>query len=100
MEQWEEEMIKAKEKKSLKEKYPDIGKIVKYKGEVGVVVFNPNFNFEDEYPEYKPGMYTDAYMVKWDNKKEWDYEQYGFFEYEYLDSYEFKFINIDGTLKK
>ncbi len=98
MEHWEEEMIKSKAKNALKEKYPDIGKIVKYKGEVGVVIFDPNFNFEDEYPEYEPGKYSDAYAVRWDTKKESDLEQY-FFDYEYLDSYDFKFINIDGTLK-
>jgi hypothetical protein len=98
MEHWEIEMIKAKKAQEIKRKYPDVGKIVKFKGEYGVVIFDPNFNFEDEYPEYKPGSYSDAYAVRWDTKKEFDLEQY-FFDYEYLDSYEFKYINMDGSLR-
>jgi hypothetical protein len=100
MEHWEIEMIKSKKAKALREKYPDIGKIVKYKGEYGVVIFDPNFNLEDEYPEYKPGMCTDAYAVRWDTRREYDLEQYGFFDYEYVEHYEFKHINMDGSLKQ
>jgi hypothetical protein len=100
MEHWELEMIKAKKAREIKQNYPDIGKIVKYKGEYGVVIFDPNFNLEDEYLEYKPGMYTDAYAVRWDSRKEFDLEQYGFFDYEYIEQYEFKFINLDGSLKE
>ncbi len=99
MENWEIEMNKAKAKKSIKDKYPDLGKIVKFKGEYGVVVLSPDFKLEDERTDYKPGSYTDAYCVRWDSSEEFDHEQYGFFDYEYIDSYDFKYINMDGTLK-
>ena len=60
----------------------DIGKIVRFSGEVGVVV-----------------MYEGEECVRWDTDKEYDYEQYGFFDYEYLDEYVFQYINMDGSLK-
>ena len=97
---WKQQMDIAKKKQALKTNYPDIGKIVRYKGDVGVVCFDPNWKPEDEYPDYVPGMYTDAYAVRWDTPKEFDYEQYGFFPYTHLDSYDFKYINMDGSLKK
>jgi hypothetical protein len=86
MEYWQEQELLKKQKKELKKKYPDLGKIVKFAGEVGVVVLDPN----DKDWEL---------AVRWDTKDENDYEQYGFFDYEYLDSYDFKYINLDGTLK-
>lgn len=97
--EWKLLEIEAKKKQKLKSDYPDIGKIVTYKGDYGVVVFKPDWKPEDEDPCYKPGMYTDAYAVRWDSKKEFDYEDYGFLDYTYLDEYEFKHINKDGTLK-
>lgn len=99
MEYWKEQEELKKKRQQLKKNYPEIGKIVKFSGEVGVVVFTPDWNVEDENPEYKPGGYTDGYSVRWDTPDESDYEQYGFFDYEYLDSYDFKHINMDGTLK-
>lgn len=99
MEYWQEQEMLKKQRQKLKNDYPDIGKIVQFKGEVGVVVFSPDWKIEDEDPNYKPGLYTEAYAVRWDTKDENDYEQYGFFDYKYLKSYNFKFINIDGTLK-
>ena len=77
--------VKETEKR-IEKKYPDLGKIVKFAGEVGVVVLYPN----DKDLEL---------AVRWDTKDGNDYEQYGFFDYEYLDSYDFKYINLDGTLK-
>lgn len=83
-------MMKSKEKKSLEKKYPDLGKIVKYKKEVGIVVLG-------SYDYSNPDMKQE--VVRWDSNKEWDYEQYGFCDYQYLDFYNFKYINLDGTLK-
>ena len=111
MEYWELEMIKAKKEQEFKKKeqefkkkeqefkkkYSEIGKIVKYKGEYGVVVFDPEFEDDGE-PFDKNKCYIGAYAVRWDTKREFDLEQY-FFPYEFIDSYEFKYINMDGTLK-
>ena len=83
-------MNKAKELKLLKQKYPDLGKIVKYKGEYGVVILSSYC---------KDGSGDIEEVVRWDTNTEFDNEQYGFLDYEYIDSYEFKYINIDGTLK-
>jgi hypothetical protein len=69
------------------ERAKDIGKIVKYSGEYGIVmVIN-----EDNKP---------SIVVRWDTHKEDDFEQYGQLEYKFIDEYEFKYINMDGTLKK
>jgi uncharacterized alpha/beta hydrolase family protein len=86
MEYWKEQELLKKKRIELKQKYPELGKIVKFSGEVGVVVIDPN---DTEW----------ELAVRWDTKDENDYEQFGFFDYEYLDSYDFKYINLDGTLK-
>lgn len=102
---WKQQQLEAEQKKFLKQWYPEIGKIVSFSGEVGVVVFSPGWKVEDEDPEYfkyKPGeFYTEAYSVRWDTKSDFDYEEYaeGTFDYKTLDSYEFKYINPDGTRK-
>ena len=90
MEHWQIEKEKSDKVKKIKNLYPDFGKIVKYEGEVGLVVFNPKWKLEDERPDYNPNTYTDAYSVRWDSNDERDYEQYGSFDYEYLAEYEFK----------
>lgn len=100
MEYWQEQELLKKQRNLLKTNYPDIGKIVQYKGETGVVVFSPDWKIEDESPGYKPGLYTEAYCVRWDTNREFDHEQYGFFDYKYLKSYEFKYINPDGSWPK
>jgi hypothetical protein len=97
MEHWELEMIKSKKEQELKKKYPDIGKIVKYKGEYGLVVFDSTFEDDGE-PFDKDKFYIDAYAIRWDSKREFDLEEY-FFDYEFIDSYEFNYINMDGNLK-
>ena len=98
MEHWEIEMIKSKKEKELKKKYDKIGKIVKYRGEYGLVVFDPEF--KDDGTPYIEGVdYSDRYAIRWDSKKEFDLEQY-FFPYEFIDSYEFNYINMDGSLKE
>lgn len=99
MEQWKIDMNEAKRKKELKKKYPHIGKIVKYKGEYGVVCFDPDFKIEDINSTSDIKYFDDIYAVRWDTNTIFDYEQYGFLDYEYIDSYDFKYINMDGTLK-
>ena len=68
----------------LYDKY--IGKVVKYKGEYGIVVVQDN-----------------TLCVRWDTKKEFDSERLdgGNFIPEIASdqNYEFKWINRDGTLK-
>lgn len=91
MEQWEIDMNKAKELKALKQKYPDLGKIVYYEGEYGIIILGSYC---------KDGSGDIEQVVRWDTNKEFDNEQYGFLDYKYIDSYDFKYINIDGTLKK
>lgn len=91
MQYWEIEKKKAEEKRELQKKYPDLGKIVKYEGEVGVVILG---SYDYSNPE------DIEEVVRWDTNKEWDNEQYGFFNYQYLDSYNFKYINPDGTYPK
>lgn len=90
MEQWEIDMNKAKELKVLKQKYPDLGKIVFYEGEYGVVILGSYCN---------DGSGDIEEVVRWDTNKKFDNEQYGIIDYKFIDSYEFKYINIDGTLK-
>lgn len=85
---WKQKMLDAKAKKEMDSKYPDLGKIVKYSGEYGLVILGDYGNNENEE------------VVRWDTPKEFDNEQYGFFDYEYIDEYEFKYINLDGTLKE
>ena len=83
MEYWQEQEEIKKQKKLLKEKFPLIGQIVYYKGEYGVVLYDEDDN---------------DYMVRWDTNRESDYEGFGL-PYKYIDKYEFKYINMDGTLK-
>lgn len=66
----------------------DIGKIVRYDNETGIVLYDP------EYADW------DSIFVRWDTNKENDYEGYGGLPYIFLDSYDFKYINKDGTLKE
>jgi hypothetical protein len=84
---WKQQMIDSKKKKEQSRKYPDVGKIVKYDGEYGVVIVG-------DYGNGKMGS-----VVRWDTPNEDDTEQYGFFDYEYLGDYNFKHINKDGSLK-
>jgi len=88
---WKQLEIEANQKKELHAKYPDLGKIVKYQGEYGVVIMGSYEFGNDDIHEQ---------VVRWDSPKEFDSEQYGFFDYEYIDEYEFKYINMDGTLKE
>ena len=86
---WKQAQIEAEKKRALKEKFPDLGKIVKFSGEYGVVILG----------SYTDGVEMQEQVVRWDTPNEFDSEQYGFFDYEYLDSYDFKYINMDGSLK-
>ena len=70
------------------ERAKDIGKIVKYSGEYGLVMLAPST------------VKFDKIVVRWDTNKDCDYEGYGQLEYKFIDEYEFKHINLDGTLKK
>ena len=63
MEQWKIDMNEAKRKKELKKKYPHIGKIVKYKGEYGVVCFDPDFKIEDINSTSDIKYFDDIYAV-------------------------------------
>jgi len=85
---WEIQRDRAKSEKDLLKKHPEIGKIVKYDGEYGVVLYRPDIKFN-----------LHGLVVRWDTKKKEDFEQFGFFDYEYIDNYEFKYINKDGSLK-
>jgi len=85
---WKQAELEAKRKKELQAKYPNIGKIVKYEGEYGVIIFGDFGNGKEEE------------IVRWDSKDEADTEQFGFFDYEYIDNHEFEHINPDGTLKQ
>ncbi len=67
----------------------DIGKIVQYKGEKGVLVRTPSHLEE----------HIGKICVRWDNKKEDDYEGYYGMPCKFIDDYELKYINADGTLK-
>ncbi len=84
--EWWEEQKKLKEERELeKKKYPLLGTIVKFSGEYGVLV-------KDEDSEGR-------YLVRWDNKRESDFEEFAQLNYEYPTDYELKHINPDGTLK-
>ena len=96
MEHWKIEMEKSKKEKEIKKRYPELGKIVKFKGEYGIVLLSPDFEFS--WDGYNPGDEVEDLCVRWDTRKEFDSEQF-FFDYEYLDEYDFKYINMDGTLK-
>lgn len=91
MEKWEIDRDEAKKAKLIKETYPNIGRIVKYKGEYGVVILGTDC--KDDITIYEE-------VVRWDTNKEFDNEEFGFFDYKFIDEYEFKYINNDGTLKK
>ena len=67
----------------------DIGKIIHYKGEKGVVIKTP----------LELAEHIGEVCVRWDNKKKNDYEGYYGLPCEFVDDYELKHINIDGTLK-
>lgn len=67
----------------------DIGKIVQYKGEKGVIIRTPS-NLVEHIGEV---------CVRWDNKKSDDYEGYYGMPCKFIDDYELKYINTDGTLK-
>jgi hypothetical protein len=88
---WKQQQLEAESKKKIAEQYPDLGKIVRYQGETGIVILGSYC---------RDGSSGVEEVVRWDTPKEFDNEQYGFFPYTYLDSYEFKYINPDGTLKK
>lgn len=87
---WKQAQLDAEAKREQALKYPDLGKIVRYEGETGVVILGTF---------HRDGSGEVEQVVRWDTPKKWDSEQYGFFPYTYLDSYEFKYINQDGTLK-
>lgn len=91
MEQWEKDMIEAKKKKELKEKYPELGKIVRRKGrskwEYGVVVLD---KFDDGNEE--------ELFIRYDSVEE-SLEQLCGLPFEVDENYELKFINIDGSVK-
>ena len=84
----DEERKKIEEIIAKDQRYLDVGKIVRYGGETGVVVCDPN------YADW------DSIFVSWDTKGGNDYEGYGGLPYIFLDSYEFKYINPDGTKKQ
>ncbi len=67
----------------------DIGKIVRYKGEKGVVIKTPTELVE----------HIGEICVRWDNNKKSDYEGYYGMQCTFIEDYELKYINIDGTLK-
>lgn len=67
----------------------DIGKIVQYSGEKGVVIRTPKDLIEN----------LGEVCIRWDNKRKDDYEGYYGMPCTFIDDYELKHINIDGTLK-
>jgi hypothetical protein len=90
---WKQQMLDAQAKKEEAKKYPDLGKIVKFEGEYGVIILDTYHEGNEELKEQ---------VVRWDTPREFDNEQYegSPFQYEFIDNYEFKYINMDGTLKE
>lgn len=88
MEHWEIEKNKADAKKALHTKYPELGKIVTFQNEYGVVLLS-----ED----------SEELCIRWDTNQEFDFEQYPYGcwgdGFKFVEKYEFKYINMDGTLK-
>lgn len=98
MSDWKLEAEKAKQRKQEKEswskmmksKYGElmdwVGKVVKFKGEYGIIVIK-----------------DDELFIRWDTKRVNDYESFdgGNWMPEIVkdQNYNFKHINIDGTLK-
>lgn len=97
---WLVEKEKADIKKQLKQEFPEIGKFVSFKGEIGVII---HFRMSETLntPDIEEEKYIRSLgplFVSWDSEEE-DYEQYGFFDYEYLTDVKFKYINKDGSRK-
>lgn len=90
---WKQAQLEAEQKRAEQKSYPELGKIVKFSGEYGVVIFTEDYKGDTSMHP------IEALCVRWDTPKEFDSEQFGFFDYEYIDEYEFKYINMDGTLK-
>ena len=86
--QWKRLQMEAEEKKSLKLKYPEAGKIVKRMGEYGVIIPAPELDEEDQ-----------GYYICYDKPKK-DIEGLYGLPYEEAPEYILKHINSDGTLKK
>lgn len=90
---WKQQQLKSDSKKALKLKYPDLGRVVFYKGEYGVLVETPN---------YEEGEDMCPLSIRWDTNKENDFEEFsgGNWMPDFIDNpYTFKYINTDGTLK-
>lgn len=92
---WKQQELKAKKKKNKEEElkksitaYEDIGKVVSYRGEKGILVLGQMCG----QPEV---------VIRWDTSKKEDYEGYlGFAGLKFIEEpIELKHINRDGTLK-
>ena len=91
---WKQEMLKAEKRNKIKEDFPDLGRIVKYRGEYGVVVYEDLVKeVTGEDAEYGP------LYVSWDSKGGGDFEGFPGLPYVFLDKYKFKNINNDGRSK-
>lgn len=101
--EWEQLALISQEKRD-KEKflsetvigYEDLGKIITYKGKYGVLVLSSDFGLDDENNDT-------AVCIRWDTNKKFDFEEYvgGNWVGNFVNnSYEFKFINKDGTFPK
>lgn len=101
---WKQQELLTKEKKEkealYKEKifgYADLGKVVTYESEYGVLVLTSDFGL-DAGPDGLPEV-----CIRWDTAKEFDFEEYNggnVIADIVTEAYTFKHINQDGTLKK
>lgn len=83
--------------KELEEEFPDLGKIVYYDGEYGLVILDRHITIEqliaDNYDKS-----IEPICVRWDSNKDYDYEQYGFLNYKFIDNYNFKHIKKEDYI--
>jgi hypothetical protein len=81
--EWKRLQLEAERNRLIKSKLPDLGKIVRYKGDTGVVTLSPDKSLDDytieQLNEMHPVDMQNFIAVRWDTDKEYDYEQYGFF---------------------
>lgn len=91
--EWKQRQLDALKRLALKEKFPEIGKIVKFEGEFGIIVHR------DQVPSNYQERLTDNWdlFIAWDSPEGGEYEQYGFFgDIIYDGDYTLKYINSNG----